>query len=76
MLSLQIIFLNSNTFSESRRGEQKIIMSVSQMSGVLNNSQVESISNSCTLEEIEDELSLVPMVKKKQGKLDRVILDK
>ena len=46
------------------------------MSGVLNNSQVESISNSCTLEEIEDELSLVPMVKKKQGKLDRVILDK
>ena len=51
-------------------------MSVSQMSGVLNNSQVESISSSCTLEEIEDELSLVPMVKKKQGKLDRVILDK
>ena len=27
------------------------------MSGVLNNSQVESISSSCTLEEIEDELS-------------------
>ena len=61
---------------KSRRGEKKIITSVSQMSGVLNNSQVESISSSCTLEEIEDELSLVPMVKKKRGKLDRVILDK
>ena len=61
---------------ESKRGEKKIITSVSQMSRVLNSSQVESTSSSCTLEEIEDELSPVPTVKKKQGKSDGVISDK
>ena len=36
----------------------------------------ESTSSSCTLEEIEDELSPVPMVKKKQGKSAGVVSDK
>ena len=36
----------------------------------------ESTSSSCTLEEIEDELSPVPMVKKKQGRSAGVVSDK